>query len=102
IDAEIEGVADAVRRIDAHHQRALAEAGEPQTGGRREARLADPAFSSEQEKSHVLCSFGPLDRSYCRPRGVVYTHNWVDDPVTNRFATVNRRAASKFVYTQRF
>jgi hypothetical protein len=33
---------------------------------------------------------------------VVYTHNWVDDPLTNRFQTLNRKAASKFVYTQRF
>ena len=32
----------------------------------------------------------------------VYTQNWVDDPLQNRFATVNRRAASKIVYTQRF
>lgn len=32
----------------------------------------------------------------------VYTHNWVDDLSLNRFTTLNRRAASKIVYTQRF
>ena len=32
----------------------------------------------------------------------VYTHNWLDDPLLDRFATVDRRAASKFVYTHRF
>lgn len=33
---------------------------------------------------------------------VVYTHNWLDDPVLNRFSTLDRRAASKILYTQRF
>jgi hypothetical protein len=33
----------------------------------------------------------------------VYTHNWIDplDPAS-RFATLNRRAAAKAVYTKRF
>jgi hypothetical protein len=33
---------------------------------------------------------------------VVYTHNWVDDPVLDRFGTLDRRAASKVLYTHRF
>jgi uncharacterized protein DUF5916 len=33
---------------------------------------------------------------------VVYTHNWVDDPLLNRFATLDKRAASKILYTYRF
>jgi hypothetical protein len=33
---------------------------------------------------------------------VVYTHNWVEDPVRDRFATLDRRAASKVLYTHRF
>jgi uncharacterized protein DUF5916 len=33
---------------------------------------------------------------------VVYTHNWLDDPVLNRFTTLDRRAASKVLYTYRF
>jgi hypothetical protein len=33
---------------------------------------------------------------------VVYTHNWLDDPLLNRFATLDRRAASKVLHTHRF
>jgi hypothetical protein len=33
---------------------------------------------------------------------VVYTHNWLDDRTLDRFATLDRRAAAKFVYTYRF
>jgi hypothetical protein len=32
----------------------------------------------------------------------VYTHNWLDDPLLNRFATLDRRAATKALYTHRF
>jgi hypothetical protein len=32
----------------------------------------------------------------------VYTHNWVDDPLQNRIYTLDRRAASKVLYTHRF
>jgi hypothetical protein len=32
----------------------------------------------------------------------VYTRNWLDDLTLNRFSTLNRRAAAKVVYTQRF
>lgn len=32
----------------------------------------------------------------------VYLHNWRDDISLDRFATLNRRAASKIIYTQRF
>jgi hypothetical protein len=33
---------------------------------------------------------------------VVYLHNWHDDVVRDRFTTIERRAATKFVYTHRF
>jgi hypothetical protein len=32
----------------------------------------------------------------------VYTHNWLEDETADRFATLDRRAAIKFVYTHRF
>jgi hypothetical protein len=33
---------------------------------------------------------------------VVYTHNWQDDPLRERFDTLDKRLASKFLYTYRF
>ena len=33
---------------------------------------------------------------------VVYTQNWLDHELFDRFATLDRRAAAKFVYTHRF
>ena len=33
---------------------------------------------------------------------LAYTHNWQDDPLQNRFYTLDRRAATKFLYTHRF
>ena len=33
---------------------------------------------------------------------VVYTHNWLDDPLRGSFSTLDRRAASKVLYTHRF
>lgn len=33
---------------------------------------------------------------------VVYTHNWLEDPASGRFGTLDRRAASKVLYTHRF
>jgi len=33
---------------------------------------------------------------------VVYTHNWANEPVLDRFITQDRRAATKLVYTKRF
>ena len=33
---------------------------------------------------------------------VVYTHNWLDQPLLDRFATLDRRLASKILYTYRF
>jgi hypothetical protein len=33
---------------------------------------------------------------------VVYNHNWLDDPARSRFVTLDRRAASKILYTYRF
>jgi len=33
---------------------------------------------------------------------VVYTHNWLDDPLLDRFSTLDKRLASKILYTYRF
>jgi hypothetical protein len=33
---------------------------------------------------------------------VVYTHNWQDDPLRDRFDTLDKRLASKILYTYRF
>jgi hypothetical protein len=33
---------------------------------------------------------------------VVYTHNWLDDVVLDRFTTLNRSATTKLLYTRRF
>ena len=33
---------------------------------------------------------------------LVYTHNWLDDPLLSRFATLDKRFASKILYTYRF
>jgi uncharacterized protein DUF5916 len=33
---------------------------------------------------------------------IVYTHNWLDQPFLDRFATLDRRLASKLLYTYRF
>jgi hypothetical protein len=32
----------------------------------------------------------------------VYVHNWLDDPLQRRFASLDRRASSKLLYTHRF
>jgi hypothetical protein len=33
---------------------------------------------------------------------IVYIHNWLDDPVAGRAYTLDRRLASKILYTRRF
>jgi hypothetical protein len=33
---------------------------------------------------------------------VVYTHHWLENPLLDRFATLDKRAASKVLYTHRF
>ena len=33
---------------------------------------------------------------------VVYNHNWLDDPLLDRFSTLDKRLASKLLYTYRF
>ena len=33
---------------------------------------------------------------------LVYTHNWLEDPVADRFSSLDRRFASKVLYTHRF
>jgi hypothetical protein len=33
---------------------------------------------------------------------VVYTQNWLDDPLASRFSALDRRFATKLLYTKRF
>lgn len=33
---------------------------------------------------------------------VVYTHNWLENPVADRFTTLDQRFATKVLYTHRF
>jgi hypothetical protein len=33
---------------------------------------------------------------------IVYTHNWLEDPVADHFATIDQKFASKVLYTHRF
>ncbi|MFZ1206265.1 MAG: hypothetical protein WAN97_18265 [Candidatus Acidiferrales bacterium] len=48
VRAEIERIRQAVRGIDAHHQRPVAEIRESNARGGRQARLAHAAFAAEQ------------------------------------------------------
>ena len=52
IAAEVERVAEAVGRVHAHHQSALAELCQANAGGRGQARLAYAAFPAEQKNAH--------------------------------------------------
>ena len=49
---EIEGIGEAVSRVDAHHQRAMAQMRQTKAGGGGEAGLADAAFTAEQKDAH--------------------------------------------------
>ena len=51
---QIEGVGQAVGRIDAHHQSAVAEPRKLQTGGRGNAGLAHASFAAEEQDAHAL------------------------------------------------
>ena len=33
---------------------------------------------------------------------VVYTHNWLENPIDGRFSSLDRKFASKMLYTHRF
>ena len=33
---------------------------------------------------------------------IVYNHNWLEDPILDRFSTQDKRFASKLLYTHRF
>ena len=49
---QIEGVGQAVGRIDAHDERAIAEARKLQTGGRGNTGLAHASFAAEEQDAH--------------------------------------------------
>ena len=51
---EIEGIGQAVRRVDAHHQRAMPAFSEFEPGRRGDAGLSDAAFAAEKKNAHVL------------------------------------------------
>ena len=50
---EVEGVGQAVRRIDAHDQGAVARAGELQAGGGGETGFPDASFAAEEKDAHT-------------------------------------------------
>ena len=52
VGVEIEGIGQAVRGVDAHHQRAVAELGEFDAGGRGQAGLAHAALAAEEKNPH--------------------------------------------------
>ena len=54
IAAQIECVAEAVRRIDAHHQSTFAELSQAHTGGRGQTGFAYAAFAAEQKNAHNI------------------------------------------------
>jgi hypothetical protein len=47
VSIEVEGIGQAVRRVDAHHHRAIVQFCQLHTGGSRQAGFAHPAFSAE-------------------------------------------------------
>ena len=51
---EIEGIAQAVRGVDAHDQRAVAELGKFYAGRGGQAGFADTALSAEEKNPHRL------------------------------------------------
>ena len=57
---QVEGVGQAVRRIDAHHQRTVAEARKLQAGGRGNAGLAHASFAAEEQDAHGSSVTGSL------------------------------------------
>ena len=91
-----------------------------------EVRLAEGRFTSNVYRITVDTHFSPLlnivnnlqfdtvsrvagwqsrFRWIMRPGNdlyVVYTHNWLEDPLVDRFHTLDKRVASKVLYTYRF
>src|SRR5260370_1071954 len=53
-EANVEAVAEAVRSVGAHHQRAIAEARATYSGCSGDGRLADATLSGIEDDSHVL------------------------------------------------
>ena len=49
---EVEAIGEAVRRIDAHDERAVAKVGEFHAGGRGEAGLPYPTLTGEHKNAH--------------------------------------------------
>ena len=56
---QIEGVGQAMRRIDAHDQGAIAEPGELQTGGSGKTGFPDASFAAKEKDAHTL-SYRPI------------------------------------------
>jgi hypothetical protein len=54
IGFQVEGVGQAMGRIDAHHQGSIADPGEVQAGGRRQTGFSDASFAAEQKDAHTL------------------------------------------------
>ena len=54
IGLQIEGVSQAVCRVDAHDQRPVVERGKFDAGGGGQAGLPYPALAREHEDSHII------------------------------------------------
>ena len=50
---EVEGVRQAMGRVDAHHQGAVSQAGELQSGGCGQTGFPHTAFAAEQQDPHI-------------------------------------------------
>ena len=50
---EVEGIGQGMRRVHAHHERAVAQFGQARARGRRKAGFAYAAFAAEQKDAHI-------------------------------------------------
>ncbi len=70
---EVEGVGQAVRRVHAHHQRAIAQARKLEAGGGRQAGFSHASLAAEQKDAHSFIVDGnafPLDNGQRPWRGL--------------------------------
>jgi hypothetical protein len=52
LSLDVEGVRQAMGRVDAHHQGAVSETGKFQPGSRRQTGFPHPSFAAEQKDAH--------------------------------------------------
>ena len=69
IGLQIEGVPQAVGRVDAHDQRPVVERGKFDAGGGGQAGLTYPALAREHEDSHIaIIVMAPVYEGFCAQR----------------------------------